>query len=157
MYHTGGWFLVSGSEGVDLVETHRNVGRILQFPFLKKEAIFGGVVGKSFVFVEFDDGGGIAKVLPLAFESSRSWLRDFWNWRDRRWPRRPNSLCQKPRQAEAPPPWLRKLLIRGRGAGAFACEPGVIRLLTRAANVASAATAGAGDSEGRTAVRAVNP
>jgi hypothetical protein len=32
------------------------------------------------------------------------------------------------------PTWRHKLLIRRRGAGAFACEPGVSRLLTRAAS-----------------------
>jgi Trehalose utilisation len=43
-----------------------------------------------------------------------------------------SSLCQKSWQAEARPTWRRKLLIPRRGAGAFACEPGVTRLLTRA-------------------------
>jgi hypothetical protein len=43
-----------------------------------------------------------------------------------------SSPCQKSWQAEARPTWCRKLLIRRRGAGAFACEPGVARLLTRA-------------------------
>jgi hypothetical protein len=55
------------------------------------------------------------------------------------WPRRAlrhlvylSSPRQKSWQAEARPTWCRKLLIRRRGAGAFACERGVTRFLTRA-------------------------
>src|ERR1700690_211252 len=44
-----------------------------------------------------------------------------------------SSPCQESWQAEARPTCCRKLLIYRRGAGAFACEPGVTGLLTRAA------------------------
>jgi len=44
--------------------------------FEKNEAILGGVVRKSFVFMEFEDGGGVAKVAPLAVEAERRKRRD---------------------------------------------------------------------------------
>jgi hypothetical protein len=72
----------------------------------------------------------------------RRWVRNHLAERERPEPvipdKRPvhgplGSPCQKSWQAEARPTWCRKLLIRRRGAGAFACEPGVTRLLTWAA------------------------
>jgi hypothetical protein len=52
-----------------LVQALGALGERFNFGYRINEAIFGGVVGKSFVFMEFEDRGGVAEIAPQALKA----------------------------------------------------------------------------------------
>jgi len=52
-----------------LVLTHHALGATLDLVFCKNEAMVGGVPGNSFVFMEFEDGGGVFELAVLIAEA----------------------------------------------------------------------------------------
>jgi hypothetical protein len=64
----GGWWHVEAHvfDVAGFVEAHGALREALHIAFQKNEAIVGGLPRNSFVFVEFEEGGGVFEVAALA-------------------------------------------------------------------------------------------
>jgi hypothetical protein len=69
----GCWWLVSGwhvethvLDVAGFVEAYQTLGKGFDLVLRKNEAMIGGLPGNSFVFVKFEEGGGVLEVATLA-------------------------------------------------------------------------------------------